>query len=451
VLAAQLVAGEPCRVCGSTHHPAPAQQTENHVTDRQLEELNQAVKSASEAVSRAYGKRRETEQALEEARRSYGTVQEQEAAVRADYESALKQKVEGIDDAAALRRTMATLRRDIADHEAAEREIGRQLTEAQSDCKAATELTNHGEEAVQAALEGWQRQQSLWQEALNQGTLADEQDYLAAVMASEEKQRRQTQLIQFRTALAHGRGAVTEQREKLAGVEKPDLAGLDRACGEAERAQKLRNMQLGAAEERLETLMKDEAALTKGRAAYELQRQQVDADLEFARRLQGRTGVSLQRYVLGVMLTSITAAANRLLKNVHGGRYQLYRTDRVAGSGHKSGLELEVFDARNNERRSVTTLSGGEKFLVALSLAIGLSTVVQAQGSGIRLEAMFIDEGFGSLDSQSINDALEVLQGIRRGSGVVGIISHVEQLAETIPTQIHIIKNEQGSRCELRL
>ena len=108
-----------------------------------------------------------------------------------------------------------------------------------------------------------------------------------------------------------------------------------------------------------------------------------------------------------------------------------------------------MYDSHTNARRSVTTLSGGEKFLVALSLAIGLSTVVQAQGSGIRLEAMFSDEGVGSLDREAVADALEVLQGIQRSSGVGGIISHVEQLTETIPTRIEITKGKQGSACRV--
>ena len=167
--------------------------------------------------------------------------------------------------------------------------------------------------------------------------------------------------------------------------------------------------------------------------------------LAFAACLGGRSGVSLQRYVLGVMLTAITVEANRLLQNVHGGRYRLYRTDESAGRARKRGLELEILDAQNNERRSVTTLSGGEKFLVSLSLAIGLSTVVQAQGGGIRLEAMFIDEGFGSLDRGSIADAFDVLQGIQRSHGLVGIISHVEQLEETIQSKIEVHKDRRGS------
>ena len=121
-----------------------------------------------------------------------------------------------------------------------------------------------------------------------------------------------------------------------------------------------------------------------------------------------------------------------------------------AGAKAYNEIYLEVYDAQNNERRSVTTLSGGEKFLVALSLAIGLSTVVQAQGHGMRLEAMFIDEGFGSLDRESIADALEVLQGIQRSHGIVGIISHVEQLSEIIPTRLEITKGKQGSICHIR-
>ena len=162
------------------------------------------------------------------------------------------------------------------------------------------------------------------------------------------------------------------------------------------------------------------------------------------------TGLSLQRYVLGVMLSSVTAEANRLLKNVYGGRYQLFRSQELGDKRRRGGLELEILDHANGQRRSVRTLSGGEKFLVALSLAIGLSSVVQAQGSGVRMEAMFIDEGFGSLDKEAVADALDILDGIRKGSGMVGIISHVEQLAETIPNKIVVKKTRQGSICSIR-
>ena len=108
-------------------------------------------------------------------------------------------------------------------------------------------------------------------------------------------------------------------------------------------------------------------------------------------------------------------------------------------------MELEVIDGYSGLRRGVESLSGGEKFLVSLSLALGLSYVVQAQSGGCRMEAMFIDEGFGSLDPQSIADALEILASVRGSRRMVGIISHVEALAGSIGTSIEVVKGREGS------
>lgn len=165
----------------------------------------------------------------------------------------------------------------------------------------------------------------------------------------------------------------------------------------------------------------------------------------FGTTLRGDKGISLRRYVLGVMLTSVTIEANRLLKNVHDGRYQLCRTLEGTGRTRKAGLELEVFDAYSGEKRSVAGLSGGEKFLVSLALSLGLSSVVQSQSGGIRIDTMFIDEGFGSLDSSSINDALNILSSVKGSKRLVGIISHVQLLKETIESGVSVEKSRNGS------
>ena len=174
-------------------------------------------------------------------------------------------------------------------------------------------------------------------------------------------------------------------------------------------------------------------------------RKAYEDDSAFVRALRGSVGMSIQRYVLSVRLNQVIVEANRLLQGIYGGRYRLHRSNESYGSSHKSGLELEVYDSMNDQQRSVCTLSGGEKFLVALSLAIGLCTVVQNEQKGVNLEAMFIDEGFGSLDQSSLGDALDILQGVRRGRGLVGIISHIPMLEETIPTKIIIKKTAHGS------
>ena len=202
---------------------------------------------------------------------------------------------------------------------------------------------------------------------------------------------------------------------------------------------------LTTASQKSKDMQKLYESLSKRWEKYQVEKTIADSNTDFARKLNSSTGLSLQRYVLGVMLTSITVAANQLLKTVRGGRYQLYRRYESSGRALKAGLELDVLDTSNGEKRSVTTLSGGEKFLLALSLAIGLSTVVQAQSGGTRLDAMFIDEGFGSLDSECINDAMSILQGIQKSHGLVGIISHVEKLSEIIPTRLEVVTSADGN------
>ena len=252
-------------------------------------------------------------------------------------------------------------------------------------------------------------------------------------------------LISYRTTLENVRTEEQKQQEKLEGKIRPKLKEMEYELQIAETEQKNRSKELILAQQEVQRIKRIEDSLAKRKAKYEKERLRVDANLEFAGRLRGRSGISLQRYVLGVMLSSVTVEANRLLKQVHGGRYRLYRTNEIAGTSHKGGLELEVLDALSGERRSVTTLSGGEKFLVALSLAIGLSTIVQTQGNGMRLGAMFVDEGFGTLDQHSVYDALEVLQGIQKANGLVGIISHVEMLKDVIPVKLEILKGKNGS------
>lgn len=166
--------------------------------------------------------------------------------------------------------------------------------------------------------------------------------------------------------------------------------------------------------------------------------------MEFAKKLRGDSGIGLQRYVLAILFQQVIGEANRMLGKVHGGRYHLYRSD-DKGKGNKRGLELKVYDNRrpDTEGRSVSMLSGGEKFLVSLALSIGMSTV--AQKGGVQIEALFIDEGFGTLDDSSIHDAMEVLESVRRSSGMIGIISHVQLLESNIPTHLEVVKSGSGS------
>ena len=362
----------------------------------------------------------------------------------------MRQRLEGIETELQRSTLQAKLQRQVRDFEAETDRLQEALTEAMAGENAARDLLQTARKNLEEAELALQQLEEQWKAGLDSVGLETEQRYLAADLAAGEKQRRKTALHQFHAELESARSDAQSQRQALEGRQAPDLKAAQGRLSDAENQHRkcVTAQTLGA--KLLEDLKKDRSQLSDRLLSYNAARLRVDEDLIFARRLRGDSGISLQRYVLGVMLTSVTTEANRLLSGVYGGRYRLFRTDEISGRSRKGGLELEVYDSQTNQRRSVTTLSGGEKFLVALSLAIGLSTVVQAQGGGVRLEAMFVDEGFGSLDRESVGDALEVLQGLRRGCGIVGIISHVEQLSEVIPTRLEITKDRRGSNCTLR-
>lgn len=153
--------------------------------------------------------------------------------------------------------------------------------------------------------------------------------------------------------------------------------------------------------------------------------------------------VSFQSFVLGALLDDVMEAANQRLNIMTGGRYQLQAGDRLAGN-KQGGLDMEIFDGDTGHARAIATLSGGESFLASLSLALGLADVVQSYAGGIRLDTMFIDEGFGTLDSQTLDDTIKALLELRKSGRLIGIISHVEELKRRIPVRLEVTKLRSG-------
>ncbi|NGO89290.1 MAG: SMC family ATPase, partial [Halomonas sp.] len=161
----------------------------------------------------------------------------------------------------------------------------------------------------------------------------------------------------------------------------------------------------------------------------------------------GRTGnrISLQRFVLGVLLDDVLIQASARLVRMSRGRYQLVRREDPSKGNKASGLELDVADTYTGKNRPVATLSGGESFMAALALALGLSDVVQAYAGGIQLDTLFIDEGFGSLDQDALDQAIAMLSELQMSGRMIGIISHVSELKEQMPIRIDVLPSRQGS------
>jgi len=229
---------------------------------------------------------------------------------------------------------------------------------------------------------------------------------------------------------------------KVEGKVKPNLADLQ---SKVDDAQKLHIEQIKIAkgvEENLNTLKK---------IAYRLKF--VTADIEGAednfvmwKKLSDTANgkLSFQRYYLNSMFRHVIEAANLRLDTMSGGRYQ-FRNKEQTNKSRLAGLDLEIFDSYASTCRDVATLSGGESFLAALSLALGLAAVVKNTAGGINLDTIFIDEGFGSLDSETLDYALNTLVNLQADGRLVGIISHVEELRQRISTRLEVVKQKDGS------
>lgn len=166
--------------------------------------------------------------------------------------------------------------------------------------------------------------------------------------------------------------------------------------------------------------------------------------------LAGKDKIAFEQFVQGFYFQKILRAANLRLKDMTEGRYRLLHVQKAANKRSSAGLEVEVLDHYTGKSRSVRSLSGGEAFKASLCLALGLSDVIQAHAGGVHIDAMFIDEGFGSLDDHSREQAVEVLQKLSYGDRLVGIISHVSELKETIDKKIIVKKSSAGSTVEIK-
>ena len=253
------------------------------------------------------------------------------------------------------------------------------------------------------------------------------------------------------TIKAAERRRVAEQ--SAAGLEPPDLGLLEQAAADAAAA-------AGAAHESAATLKAHCAAAEKHLerlSSLEEEAARVAKRYESVGRLAdvagGRNGrrISFQSYVLGAFLDDVLVAASERLHLMSKNRYSLDRTEERSGRRQTAGLDLVVYDAWTGVARAVSTLSGGEKFMAALSLALGLAEVVQAFAGGIRLETVFVDEGFGSLDDESLDLAISALEGLNAGGRLVGIISHVSELRERVYARLEVTADKNGSRASFHV
>jgi DNA repair exonuclease SbcCD ATPase subunit len=248
-------------------------------------------------------------------------------------------------------------------------------------------------------------------------------------------------------------GSIQELTEKTAGRERADLSELEASFEETEAACLVLRQDSRSRERWLEDTERIRARVGQCLAALASTDDawiMLDRLGSLAAGSTGQGGkLSFERYVMGAVFREILEQANRRLDVISGGRYQLEHKTAADRASAKAGLEIEILDLATGKRRPAASLSGGEAFYTSLALALGLSDVVQSRSGAMKLEALFIDEGFGSLDEDMLDNALAVLNGLSGGDRLVGIISHVDKLSASIPQKIIVKNGPKGSSLKI--
>ncbi|RBY77777.1 SMC family ATPase [Geodermatophilus sp. TF02-6] len=483
-LAAGLVPGADCPVCGATEHPRPATHDGPRVGADDEERARAAVDAAEERATATRRSVEEAERELAVLRARAGELPPDELAARAERARAER------DDVAALAGAVDAARRHLA-----ERGAGRDA--------AAAALTADREELQRRTAEQAARQEALRELTRRlDAARGEDADLPARVRRLTTAAERceavvaaEVERLRARAAADTARAAA-EERAAAAGFADPsaagaallgsgELTGLQQRLREHDEARSVVAVTLAdpdltdladrpdvaALQERCArlTARREEAVAALGQARRcsaaldALAGEVVAAETELAERrawagqvagladlVNGRGAntlrMRLQSFVLAARLEQVAEVASRRLQEMSGNRYTFWHSDAQARHGARGGLGLDVFDEYTGTRRPTKTLSGGESFMASLALALGLADVVTAEAGGVQMDTLFVDEGFGTLDAQALDAVMDVLDELRRGGRTVGVISHLEELRIRIPTRLEVVAGRHGSR-----
>ncbi|MFC9843069.1 AAA family ATPase [Streptomyces sp. NPDC060223] len=489
-LAAGLVDGEPCAVCGGTEHPAPARKIAGHVGREAEEQALAAYQFADDQRTEAERRLGVVREALAAATAEAGdapTAQLAEQVGELDREHAeARTAASGLHTArerlaqarleqerraeaqqrAALRAAARVSHRDRNDQERAslEEELDQARGTAGSVAARAAQLERQmalfteAADAVRAAEDTAQRLKDadarLADAAFRAGfdTPRAASDALLDDTAHRELQRR---LDAWQSEEAAVRAVLAEPDTVAAAQQPPaDLRTAEQAAESAARRLREAASAQDAAARRCGELDRLSTRATASVRRLAPLREAYDRVARMAGLAAGTSAdnerkMRLESYVLAARLEQVAAAATVRLLRMSSGRYTLVHSDDRAGRG-RSGLGLHVVDAWTGRERDTATLSGGETFFASLALALGLADVVTDEAGGVRLDTLFIDEGFGSLDEQTLDEVLDVLDSLRERDRSVGIVSHVADLRRRIHAQLEVVKGRTGSEVRQR-
>lgn len=456
ILAQTLKTGEPCPVCGSLEHPSPAGKPQRAPTREELELLSRSAEraSAEESEKSAYaGQIKGEAKTLSDGIKKKAKELLGEDGDLEQIERALDQRIAQLDGEIV---TISEKLRELTGFVARAAEVDREIKENQQKAEKAEAVRSEaallvkGAEAelthlkarvdeLRSSLKYPSRSLALQEveakRELKEKIEREEAQSREACVASDKR------VGELKASIENCRAQLKQYEGSAPAADEEKLASLTRTKAELTEEQKLTSFRLKSNQRTRENLTLAMAAVA--RAEEKWMKIKTLSDTANGT-VSGKEKIMLETYVQTAYFDRVLIRANRRLMVMTDNQYELKRRSTAENNRSQSGLDLDVVDHYNGTQRSVKTLSGGESFKASLSLALGLSEEVQSSAGGIRLDTMFVDEGFGSLDEESLQQAMRALTMLTEGNRLVGIISHVAELKEKIDRQIVVTKERTG-------
>ncbi len=434
ILAQELTEGIPCPVCGAKHHPKKALLHDFVPTKEEVDTKKAVYEEKREIRIQIHAKTAAGKE------KSDNLLQQKQQLEQEQQEYAVKEATRG-----------AFVSKYIKEHSEKEFLVQKKEYETRSVMLSQKqEICRERQKEVAQYQEKEDECKAAYKEKRNL-VFADEKAYRQAFLEEKQIQKLQKEVQQYQKEVQANAVALQHFTEQLGGRKPVELDALKQQLlqRKEEKGNLLQSMEgkrhsFKTTAKLLETLMEKQGKMQKLSEQYGLIKR-----LDDTASGNNKLRLVFEQYVLAAYFEEILKAANIRLKVMSTGRYELKRMETIGDGRSKDNLDMEVLDYYTGKYRSVKTLSGGESFKVSLSLALGMSDVVQAFSGGIRVEALFIDEGFGSLDSESLEQACLTLQSLVEKDRLIGIISHVPELSEKIGNRIQINKTNSGSTIEI--
>ena len=485
ILAQTLVAGQPCPVCGSTQHPSPARLPAEAVTEADLKQSKAALERVQQTKDKLLREaenakgvlHKQAEQLREKALQCLAAANEQAAVALPAGE------VEGSDLPPLLQQAQAGLAAQIEKNQQEQRALGQKclayieaarlekplarpasvkqaIAQAQQAAEAVQRLQSTAAGSLETLRQSLREQQTgvetcqaEFAAVLQEKGFADEAEFKSLLATEEEISQTEETLNQYHQAVQTNKEQLAQSTEDAKGRVLVDEAALQQQV--QAQAQLVADLQTES--NLLQTRLTQNGRLQQNIAAQKeplaaaCQESQLCSQLYnlISGNISEKNKITFEQYIQAAGFDNIIAAANRRLLPMSDGQFELFRVQEAGNKRSKASLDLEVQDNFTGQRRPVGNLSGGESFKASLSLALGLSDTVAGDLGGVQMDVLFVDEGFGTLDRKSIENALDILLSLSGANKLVGIISHREELVENIPQQIRVRKSKNGSSIEI--